>query len=143
MEIGTGAGTGTRPYEINGIGGQCNDTVDVVGHDDKGIDVNAGIMGRDFVPYGLHHSACVVQAHFAIQYLTKGVNTVLGDDGDEIQTGLGVIVSMQAKRPAKVAFRIVGHGHAPKISPSNPSVSASSARMSARISSRVRSGCGL
>src|SRR6266699_414570 len=31
----------------------------------------------------------------------------------------------------------------PMISPSNPSVSFSSARMSARISSSVRSGCGL
>lgn len=31
----------------------------------------------------------------------------------------------------------------PMISPSNPSVSFSSAKMSARISSSVRSGCGL
>jgi hypothetical protein len=50
------AGTGTRPYVV----GQYNNAVDMVGHNDKRINVNAGVEKGQFIPNGLNHLSSIV-----------------------------------------------------------------------------------
>ena len=40
--------------------------MNMVGHDDKPIDIDARIMGRDFIPNRLRHNPRIVQPHFPI-----------------------------------------------------------------------------
>jgi hypothetical protein len=40
--------------------------VDVVGHDDEFINIDTGVIRRDFVPNGLNHSPRRIQPHTAM-----------------------------------------------------------------------------
>ncbi len=77
------------PYGIR----NQNDAVDVIGHDDKCIQFCVQEMNRDFIPARLHDTAELVLAHFPRHHLAEQVFVVEGADGDEICTGLGVVIS--------------------------------------------------
>ena len=98
------AATGGRPYEDD-------DSMDVVGHDGKPVDVHARIENRQFGPDRFYHLAGVVQLHLAVNNLAEEAGAGLGDDGDEIGPGLGVIVSLEADGMAVVFVRVVSHVH--------------------------------
>ena len=68
----------------------------VVGHDGKPVDVHARIENRQFGPDRFYHPASIVQLHLAVNDLAKEAGAGLGNDGDKIGPGLGVIVTLQA-----------------------------------------------
>jgi hypothetical protein len=83
--------------------------VQVIRHDATGIDINAGVIQRNFIPNPLHHTARIVQLHGSIHNFAKQARAILADDGHVIGPGLRVIVTSQADRPAMVAFGIIDH----------------------------------
>ena len=85
----------------------------MIGHDDKCINVNTWIMCRDFIPDGLNHSPRIIQAHFPIRDIAKQAFPILGANGHEIRTCLGIIISLQSNGTAMVNFRVVFHDNNP------------------------------
>jgi hypothetical protein len=54
-------------------------------------------------------SAQSIQPHFTIYYVTKQTPSVMSADGNEIRSGLSVIIITQADRLPMVLIRIVLH----------------------------------
>src|SRR5688500_8543989 len=92
------AATGGRPYEDN--------SVDVVGHDDKRVNVGARIKHRQFVPNTLNHLARTIQSHGPIDDLAEKARSGLHAEGDEIRPRPGIVITLQAKGPAMVPIRV-------------------------------------
>jgi len=72
--------------------------VDVVGHNDefvvKQVHVWTDLGGSEpFFPYDLTE---FVQPHFPVHDLAERVGAPVGADGDEVGTGLGVVVFRQS-----------------------------------------------
>ena len=82
------------------------DTVNMVWHDDKRVHGCVGEMGRDGIPVCLHEAAQCVDPHFPTRHLAKNMFAPEGNDGEEIATRLGVIVSFQANGCAVVSLGI-------------------------------------
>ena len=76
-----------------------DDAMDVVGHDNPRIEGYAGRVSGDGQPMRLHHAA--------EQGIIEQAFEVVGADGDEIGTGLGVIVTTHANATAMVSTSIV------------------------------------
>jgi hypothetical protein len=68
--------------------------MDMIGHDNECIDIDARIIGRDFIPNRLNHFPRIVQTHFSIHNIPEQAFPVLGAKGDEIGPFLGIIVSL-------------------------------------------------
>jgi hypothetical protein len=58
--------------------------VNVIGHDDKFVDVTAGIMSGNFIPNGLNHDPRVIQPHYTVNDLSEQAFPVIGANGYEI-----------------------------------------------------------
>jgi hypothetical protein len=82
----------------------------MIGHDRTRVNINAGIEQWDFILYGLHHTARVIQTHNAIHHILKQADAILADDSYKIGAGTGVIIIAQAYGPAVVAVGIISHG---------------------------------
>lgn len=82
------AATGGRPYDDD-------NSVDVVGHYDEFINIDAWIIGWYFIPNLLNHITCSIQPHLPVHDFPKQAFSILGADGHEIGPGLGIIVSPQ------------------------------------------------
>ena len=48
-----------------------HDEMNMVGHDDEGIQQNIGIIQWHFMPYGFNHLACIVQYHGIVYNIAK------------------------------------------------------------------------
>jgi hypothetical protein len=83
--------------------------MDVVGHDDEMVDVDAGVEQRDFVPDRLYHASSMVRDQGVIYDVAKQARPVLRDDGDEVLARFGVVVTSQPDRPAVAPLRVVTH----------------------------------
>lgn len=83
--------------------------MNVIGHDDECIQCNMRKMGGNVQPASFSNAADRIQLHFAIHDVTKQRHTFIGDDGDEIRTGLGVIVPLQADGSAMMAVGVIWH----------------------------------
>ncbi len=83
--------------------------MDVVGHDDEFVNIDAWVMIGKLVPYGLHHLPGIAQPHFGCDDLAQQAFSVLGANGDEIGPRTGIIVPLQADRPAMMESWIVSH----------------------------------
>ena len=92
------AATGGRPYEDN--------SVDVVGHDDKRVNVGARIKHRQFVPNLLDHQARIIQPHDPIDDLAEKARSALHAEGDGIRPRPGIVITLQAEGPAMVPIRV-------------------------------------
>ena len=90
-----------RPYGFR----DRNDPMDMVRHHYERVGFHPGIMVRQFVPYHLNHPPRVVQPHFPVYDFAEQAYPFMGADGDEIRTGLRIIVSAQTDGPAIVALR--------------------------------------
>ena len=73
-----------RPYKEN--------TVNMIGHDDKNICVDLRKPVGQFVPRFLYYSSSIVQLHSTINHRAKQTRSVLRANSDEIGAGLAVIV---------------------------------------------------
>jgi hypothetical protein len=70
------------PYGLN----EQQDSMNVVGHDDKRIYSHLGEMPRNGVPAGRHKTARSVAPHLALYYLAKQALVVAGADGDKVRS---------------------------------------------------------
>jgi len=100
--------TGDRPYRM--ILDNRNDPMNVIGHDNEGVDFYIWILQWDFVPYRFSHLSSGIQPHFTIDYLTEQMDAIQGTDGNEIGTGLGVVIILQTYRSAFSSIGSSGHG---------------------------------
>lgn len=86
-----------RPYRRCRDGKiDVDDGMDVVWHDDKFVQGDVGEVGGDFVPDVLDDLAPGVQVHLAVNDFTEQWVALVGDDGDEIGTGFGIIIGWEA-----------------------------------------------
>ena len=92
-------------YEIYCLGRQAprrlygvdnNDAVQVIGHDNPFVQLGIGADLRGFSPFVGDNCADGGQMHFAIPNITKIWDAPVGDDGNEIITGAGIIPTRQA-----------------------------------------------
>jgi len=93
---------GACPYEDD-------DAVNVIGHNDECVGLNAGVKCWQFVPHVLNHLTCIVQSHLTIHHLAKQTRPILRADGDEIRTRLAVVVTFQSNAATMKAFGVKSH----------------------------------
>ena len=74
-----------------------DDPVNVIGHDNKRIQVCAGTPSRQFVPHCLNQPTCVIEMHRPVHNITKEALSVLCADRHEIGAFPGIIESLEAK----------------------------------------------
>lgn len=72
--------------------GDYDYAVDVVGHDDKYVQLNIFKMIEDFAPEIVHDFAYTGQFHRFIYYLSKNTFFVIGTNGYKIPAITGIIV---------------------------------------------------
>jgi len=90
---GCGATTGGCPYNV--MVPQNNYPMNMIRHHHKCININPGIMSRQFFPHRFNHPPRFIQPHLPIDNLPKRAFSVLRADGDEISADLGIIVFRQ------------------------------------------------
>jgi hypothetical protein len=97
-----------RPYGVD----DPDDAVEMVGHDGEFVLVQADFAAQAAraQPFFTGDLAEGGQLHLVSDDLAKDFIAPVGDQGDEIRAGLGVIVPFEADRAAVVSLRIVvGH----------------------------------
>jgi len=73
------AGTGACPYGGgDGGGGDFDDSVNMIGHDNKLMDAKSIVINGDFMPYLFNHFPCIIQNHFTIINIPKQTQPILG-----------------------------------------------------------------
>lgn len=75
---------------------QQNDGVQMIGHDNEGIQFHVGVTQWQVLPTSLDNLAKAVQLHRTFANLPQEVPSVLGAKGDKICSGLRVIVFLKA-----------------------------------------------
>ena len=89
-----------------GVGDHHN-PVQVVGHDDPGIQHHVSVLcGQPLSRLG-NDTSCIVPAYRAIDNIAEYTHPPLRDESNEIGPRLAVIVSLQADTAAMVLFGIV------------------------------------
>ncbi len=86
-----------------------DDRVEVVGHDDPGSegDFLADLFG--FSPFLGDDLAPWVEVHDAVGYFSKEVLALVGAEGDEVNTGVRIVVVFESNRSTMVFVNIEGH----------------------------------
>jgi hypothetical protein len=74
---------------------QHHDTVNVVRHDGKCAQFHVIESRWHVIPNGLNHPSRVIHFHFSICDFPEQTFTAVGANGDEIGSGLGIIISLQ------------------------------------------------
>ncbi len=72
----------------------------MVRHDDEFVQRHVRVLGFQPLPGIGHQSACIVQAHIAIHYLTEQTRPSLDNHGHKVSARLRIVESPQADRPA-------------------------------------------
>ncbi len=90
-----------------GGGGDDEDNVYVIGHDDERPQFDVYESGRDLIQLLLSNSSNIGQLHLAVHDFPKQAFPPLRANGDEIHPRRGVIVAGQAYGSAMVGL---GHG---------------------------------
>jgi len=75
--------------------GQQNDRVQMIGHNNEGIQFHVGITQWQVLPTSLNNLAKAVQLHRTVANFPQEVPSVVGAKGDKICSGLGVIVFLK------------------------------------------------
>lgn len=76
-----------RPYELD-------DAVDVIGHDDKFVQSDLVVDLSCFVPFLTHDVSRHIQHHHPIGDFPEQRHPAVRANGNEIQTGLGIIITL-------------------------------------------------
>jgi hypothetical protein len=97
-------GTACRAPTRNG-----DDAMQVVGHDDEGVQFNQWEMVRDILPTTPRDFTRLVRVHFAVDDMAEQAGAFVGAHRDEIRPWLSVIMSLQASGAAMVFVRVVRH----------------------------------
>jgi hypothetical protein len=84
--------------------GYLDDGMEMVGHDDKCAQFDIGLQFGCFQPFGMGDSAPIVQNHDAIFDMSETAYPVVATQGDEIQSGLPIIVSLYPDGPAMMVW---------------------------------------
>jgi hypothetical protein len=77
-------------------------------HDNEDVQINVMVMRRQVFPCLLDDRAHFIQSHIAVDDFTEERDAILRAGGDEICTGLGIIVAWQTQGAAAWT-RVVGH----------------------------------
>ena len=86
-----------------------DDGVDVVGHDDEFVDIDARVMRWHVVPDAPDHVPCCVQSHSPFDDLAEQAGTALRACSDEVRARERVVVAMQADRTTVVEIGVELH----------------------------------
>lgn len=70
-----------RPYELD-------DTVDVIGHDDKFVQYDMGTDTFCFAPFFICDNPRFIELHLTINNVSKQWHPIMRADGNKIQSGL-------------------------------------------------------
>ncbi len=81
----------------------------MIGHRHESININPGILSRQFFPHRMDHPPSIVYPHLRIHNFPKQTLPILRADRDEICAGLGVIVPEQPYGSAMVFLTIELH----------------------------------
>ena len=93
-----------------GIAAEDDDAVDVVGHDDEGIECDGGKPLGQGVPGRLGGVAGRAQPDAAVDHLPEHRLPGPGADGDEVESRLAVVVPCQSRRaPSRPGPRLPHH----------------------------------
>ena len=95
-----------RPY---GRGGDDEDAVEMVRHDDERVQVDIRDVVRDGGPTAGDDLAQLVRLEYAVHHVTEDMVTLAGADGDEVGACLGVVVFTEADGAPLDAIRNPGH----------------------------------
>jgi hypothetical protein len=90
------------PYRHLSGGFHDDDPVDVIRHDAEYIQFDGGKPNRHCIPFLQDDPSRVVQVHLTIDYASEEARPILYADGNEIRSGLRIIVPFQAKGSAMV-----------------------------------------
>ena len=77
--------------------GDNDDSVHVVGHNHKRIQINRGETTWQRLPFRQRHPTGVVQPHLAVHHLTEYMLAVLRAYGHKIRTDAGIIPGMERR----------------------------------------------
>jgi hypothetical protein len=82
----------------------------MIGHDDAFVQVNARETLRQSHPRCIDHASCVIQLHDIVGDFAEQAGAFVGNDGHKIRARLRVIITAQANRLSTTAVGIVIHG---------------------------------
>lgn len=78
--------------DLQVIGDNDDDPVDVIGHHTKYIQFDNWKSDWQFLPFLQDHSSRIVQAHLLADYVAKQARPILRTDGNEIRPSLRIIM---------------------------------------------------
>lgn len=81
----------------------------MIGHDNECTQTDIGETLSQPLPFMAGNLTSAVQPHITILDLAEQAGAAVGDNGDEISAGLGIIVSLQADGTAMVFLWIEFH----------------------------------
>jgi hypothetical protein len=92
-----------------GLWRDLQDTVDMVGHNDKLMQHDIRKMHRDLPPTSLRYTTGLIQYHPAVDDLPEQTCFVLAVDRDKIKSTLRIIISLQAGTSPVMLIGVIRH----------------------------------
>ncbi len=80
----------------------------MIGHDNKGVQLETGINVGEILPRALNNFSCRVELHFRLGDMSEKEDIFVGVDGDELHPWLAVVIVFQA-RGGFSDGKVVGH----------------------------------
>jgi hypothetical protein len=80
------------------FGADNHDTVQMIRHNNELIEFNVGSYARSFEPFFLYDCSDLRKYHLLVPDRTEHTSALVRADGDEILSGLSIIISRKANR---------------------------------------------